>query len=118
MNASKFRQCVRDALIKESPNKEVPLQEVITRKVLKQVIKEALWTILREMPRKKKGEEIDEITVTGDVSPINLPGNVRPGWVAKRGGSLRGLAGSRSLGYELTSIGKKDFEQDKQDPVK
>ena len=118
MNAKQFRQCVRDALIKESPGKEVPLQETISRKALKQIIKEALRHILREMPKKKTGEEIDEITVTGNVEPINLPGNVKPGWVAKQGGSMRGILGSKALGYELTPLGKKQFDQEKQDPVK
>ena len=61
-------------------------------------------------------EQLYEITVTGDVSPINLPGNVKGGWVSARGGSSRGVAGSKSLGYELTPIGKQDMAR-KQDKV-
>ena len=112
MNASKFRQCVRDALIKEGY-----LNETISKADLKVILKETIRAILREMPRKKKGEEIDEMTTTAAVEPINLPGNVKPGWVAKQGGSMRGIQGSRSLGYELTPLGKKQFDQEKQDPV-
>ena len=62
--------------------------------------------------------KLNEITVTGNVEPINLPGNVKPGWVAKQGGSMRGILGSKALGYELTPLGKKQFDQEKQDPVK
>ena len=59
---------------------------------------------------------IKEMTVTGDVAPINLPGNVKGGWVSGKGGSARGLAGSKSLGYELTPIGKQEMSR-KQDKV-
>lgn len=61
-------------------------------------------------------EQIYEMTTTGAVAPINLPGNVKGGWVASKGGSARGVAGSKALGYELTPIGKKDMAR-KQDPV-
>lgn len=62
------------------------------------------------------GKTLKEMTTTSDVSPINLPGNVTGGWVSKQGGSKRGVAGSRSLGYELTPIGKEEMKR-KQDPV-
>jgi len=61
-------------------------------------------------------ETLQEMTVTGDVAPINLPGNVKGGWVSGKGGSARGLAGSKSLGYELTPIGKQEMAR-KQDKV-
>jgi hypothetical protein len=61
-------------------------------------------------------ETLKETTTTGDVAPINLPGNVKGGWVSGAGGSRRGVAGSAALGYELTSIGKKDMKR-KQDKV-
>lgn len=56
------------------------------------------------------------MTTTGDIAPINLPGNISGGWVSKRGGSKRGVEGSNSLGYELTPIGKEEMKR-KQDPV-
>jgi nucleoid DNA-binding protein len=61
-------------------------------------------------------EQLYEMTTTGAIAPINLPGNVKGGWVASKGGSARGVAGSKSLGYELTPIGKKDMAR-KQDSV-
>ena len=60
-------------------------------------------------------ENINEMTTTGDVAPINLPGNVVGGWLSPKGGSKRGVAGSAALGYELTPIGKQDMER-KRDP--
>lgn len=106
--------------------KEIPSDDTMTRGELKEVIKQTLRTILTEMhiletpkPFKKKDEEedpIEEMTVTGDVAPINLPGNVKGGWVSGKGGSQRGVAGSGKLGYTLTAIGKKDMQR-KQDPV-
>jgi hypothetical protein len=118
MNTKQFHKCVRDAFIKESSEKITVVKEVITKKSLKKILKETIRTILREMPKKKKNGEIDEMTTTSAVEPINLPGNVKPGWVSKQGGSMRGIQGSRSLGYELTPLGKKQFNQEKQDPVK
>jgi hypothetical protein len=60
-------------------------------------------------------EQLHEMTTTGDVAPLNLPMSAK-GTVASRGGSARGVAGSRSLGYELTPIGKQDMAR-KQDSV-
>jgi len=60
-------------------------------------------------------ENINEMTTTGDVAPLNLPGNVAGGWLSPKGGSKKGVAGSAKLGYELTSIGKQDMER-KRDP--
>lgn len=104
---------------------EAPVDETITIRELKQVIDATVRSIVEEMksfPFKKDKEEeedkedIKEMTTTSAVEPINLPGNVRGGWVSKQGGSKRGVEGSRSLGYELTAIGKEDMKQ-KQDPV-
>jgi hypothetical protein len=65
--------------------------------------------------------KMEEMTTTGDVAPINLPGSKMPGtgksgWVSGKGGSARGVAGSAALGYELTPIGKQDMKR-KQDRV-
>lgn len=65
-------------------------------------------------------QKLEEMTDTNGAPPINLPGSAMPrsgksGWVAKRGGSQRGLEGSPS-GMELTSIGEKDMRR-KQDNV-
>lgn len=62
----------------------------------------------------KKG--IKEMTTTSAAEPINLPGNVRGGWVSRQGGSKRGVEGSKSLGYELTAIGREEMKR-KQDSV-
>lgn len=61
-------------------------------------------------------KNIKEMTTTSAVAPINLPGNVRGGWVSKQGGSQRGVQGSKNLGYDLTPIGREDMKR-KQDPV-
>lgn len=58
-------------------------------------------------------ENLNEMTTTGAVAPINLPGNVAGGWLSPRGGSKRGVAGSQKLGYELTPIGKQDMQRDR-----
>ena len=71
-----------------------------------------------EVPLGKEGpnlsvdrKKLSEMTTTGNVEGYNVPG-----WVSKKGGSHKGVAGSDKLGYHLTSIGKKDMER-KQDPV-
>lgn len=106
----------------DEPKRMVTLREV--RSWPKE--KQNRWSVkLKEMldddPDKKKQKEVNEMTVTGDVAPINLPGSKMPGtgksgWVSGKGGSARGVAGSAALGYELTPIGKKDMER-KQDRV-
>jgi hypothetical protein len=112
MDKIKFQSLVRECINEYSSPKET-----ITKTELKTVIKETIRTILNEMANKAEEEEIlDEMTTTSAVGPISLPGNVRGGWVSGRGGSHRGVAGSAALGYELTSIGKKDMKR-KQDPV-
>lgn len=111
-------------------------RETITKSELKEVIKATLRTILNEMKQDPRWtiklremvpgddtdeNEVNEMTVTGDVAPINLPGSAMPGtgksgWVSGAGGSKRGVAGSEALGYTLTPIGKQDMKR-KQDPV-
>lgn len=51
-------------------------------------------------------ETLDEMTTTGDVSGYNIPAAF-----TKKGGSERGVQGSESLGYTLTSQGKKDMSR-------
>lgn len=51
-------------------------------------------------------EQIDEMTTTMS----GTPGYNIPGAFSREGGSKKGVDGSRKLGYELTSIGKKDME--------
>lgn len=66
-------------------------------------------------------QKLEEMTDTNGAPPINLPGSAMPGsggksgWVAKKGGSQRGLEGSPS-GMELTTLGAKDMRR-KQDNV-
>lgn len=124
-------------LYRSTRSRGAKLQEKVTKKELKEVIKATLKTILSEMAQNPRWtiklkelvqseeeddqEELDEMTTTGDVAPINLPGSKMPGtgksgWVAGKGGSHRGVAGSEALGYTLTSIGKQDMQR-KQDRV-
>jgi hypothetical protein len=114
MKPSDFKSLIRETIRQHRVTK-YSMNETISKSDLKLVIKEALRAILKEMPRKKKKEEVDEMTTTSAVEPINLPGNVRGGWISKQGGSPRAI--KASTGYELTSIGKKDFNKEKQDPV-
>lgn len=60
-------------------------------------------------------ETLEEMTTTSAVAPINLPGNIRGGWVSKQGGSKRGVEGTPS-GMSLTPIGAQEMKR-KQDPV-
>ena len=103
MKPNELRAFVREAIRKLS-TKDGLVRETIKRSELKAIIKETLRTILKE------------ITVTGDVAPINLPGNVPGGWVAKQGGSKRALAGSPE-GMTVTKVGQRDWNRDKQDKV-
>lgn len=65
-------------------------------------------------PASKKGKivvngkeiRLSEMTTTGDVAGYNVPSAF-----SKRGGSQRGLEGSESLGYTLTSIGDKEMKR-------
>ena len=52
------------------------------------------------------GEQLAEMTTTGDVSGYNVPSAF-----SKKGGSIRGVAGSAALGYTLTVAGKKEMEK-------
>lgn len=52
-------------------------------------------------------KSVNEMTTTDS----GTPGYNIPGWVSRKGGSKRGIEGSRSLGYDLTPIGKKDMER-------
>ena len=54
-----------------------------------------------------KDTPVNEMTTTGAVSGYNVPSAF-----SKRGGSMGGVKGSESLGYELTTIGKKDMDRD------
>jgi hypothetical protein len=51
-------------------------------------------------------KNIDEVTTTGDVGGYNIPAAF-----TKKGGSQRGLNVSSNMGYELTSIGKKEMNR-------
>lgn len=117
MNASQFRNYISQQI---QETVKFSSSEKISRKELKEIIKETLRTILREMEeikkkKKKEEEPLEEMTTTSAVEPINLPGNVRGGWVSPRGGSKRGVAGSDKLGYHLTPIGKQEMNR-KRDP--
>lgn len=123
MTLSEFKTMVQEeiSLVK---NQTFNKKDTISRSELKEIVKETIRAILKEITEKsvpkkedeEEEEEINEMTTTSAVAPINLPGNVRGGWVSKQGGSKRGIEGSRSLGYELTPLGAKDFNR-KQDPV-
>jgi hypothetical protein len=54
-----------------------------------------------------KDKHVNEMTTTGAVSGFNVPSAF-----SRRGGSERGVEGSKSLGYELTPVGKKDMDRD------
>ncbi len=115
MDKIKFQSLVREYIQEYSSTGS----STIKRSELKEVIKETVRVILEEISKLKKEEkpeELDEMTTTSAVAPINLPGNIKGGWVSSRGGSQRGVAGSDALGYTLTSIGKADMKR-KQDPV-
>lgn len=62
--------------------------------------------IRKESPMEEEMDDQISETVTGDVSGYNVPS-----WVSKKGGSAAGVAGSRTLGYELTPIGQKDMQR-------
>ena len=53
-----------------------------------------------------KDTPVNEMTTTSAVSGYNVPSAF-----SKRGGSIGGVKGSESLGYELTPIGKKDMDR-------
>lgn len=78
----------------------------------------------------KLGGEVSEETGTAAVSPVATPfafkkknlaemnttdggttGYNVPGAFARKGGSVKGVAGSAALGYELTPIGKKEMNR-------
>jgi hypothetical protein len=109
MNPSDLRSFISETIKEFSPKRET-----VTRRELKEVIKATIRSILKEMEISPR--PLDEQNVTGNIEPINLPGNKKGGWVAGSGGSQRGVDGSAALGYELTPIGKKDMQR-KQDPV-
>ncbi len=50
-------------------------------------------------------ETLKEMTTTGAADGFNVPGAF-----SRRGGSKKGVEGSRKLGYELTPRGKKDSQ--------
>lgn len=95
------------------------MNDKIKKSELINIIKETVKVCLLEINQKK---DLDEITTTSNIEPINLPGSKmgaksnKSGWVSGKGGSVRGVLGSASLGYELTSIGKQEMSR-KQDPV-
>ena len=55
----------------------------------------------------KTYEPLEEMTTTDG----GTPGYNIPGWVSRRGGSKRGVEGSRKLGYELTPTGEKEMNR-------
>jgi hypothetical protein len=71
-----------------------PMSESIKKSELEAVIKEIVKGILKEM------------TTTGAVDGFNIPGAF-----ARKGGSQRGVQGSRKLGYELTKTGEKEMSR-------
>ena len=112
MDKTEFQAYIKEC-IKECTS---PQEEKMTRGQLKEVVKQVIKAILKEMADLEEEEdptELAEITTTAASPAINLPGSKVPsgrsGWVSKAGGSERGVAGSKSLGYELTPIGKKDM---------
>jgi hypothetical protein len=97
----------------------------ISKSELKDVIKEIVKGIFKEMsttgaaspvstplafsrrgsdPKEEVEELIDE--GTADAEGYNIPSAF-----SGKGGSARGVAGSKALGYELTPTGKKDMER-------
>jgi len=51
--------------------------------------------------------KMEEMTTTDG----GTPGYQIPGWLSRRGGSKRGVEGSRKLGYELTPAGEKEMKR-------
>ena len=49
---------------------------------------------------------VKEMTTTGAVDGYNIPSAF-----SKKGGSVKGVAGSAALGYTLTAAGKKEMER-------
>jgi hypothetical protein len=96
----------------------LPLEESISKRNLKNLLREIVKGICKEMsvtaavspvstPKAfSKKKDIDEMTVTGDVTGYNVPG-----FLSRRGGSQKGVVGSKKLGYDLTPIGKKEMER-------
>lgn len=81
------------------------------------------------------GRDVSEISTSGAASPVTTPyafkkkplgemtttdsgttGYMIPGAFSRRGGSVKGVEGSNTLGYTLTPIGRKEMER-KPDPL-
>lgn len=63
---------------------------------------------IREGTAKKDEEEpLEEMTTTGAVDGYNVPG----AFSGRKGGSVKGVAGSAKLGYTLTKTGEKDMSR-------
>lgn len=93
----------------------------IKKSELRNIIKEIVKGVFKEMTgtsavspvtgpnafkEPPKEEQIDEENSSANISTPSIPA----AFTADGGGSKRGVAGSNSLGYELTNIGKKEMQ--------
>ena len=103
MDKSSFQSIVREYIKEYSSPKET-----VKKSELRAVIKECLRAILNEVvDLQKKKKKVEETTTTDG----GTPGYQIPGWVSRKGGSQRGVEGSRKLGYELTPAGEKEMQR-------